>query len=116
MRLPIGFALAFVLLCTGCPSPHNTGGDGGGDSDVTRSTDAMNAVDVPASDTPGSDSGPRDVPGSDSGPLDVPMTPFDGSVPPVRCTAPALADVSHPTTTVGTGTPASCTAAILQAA
>jgi hypothetical protein len=40
----------------------------------------------------------------------------DAAVPVARCDAPALADVSTPTTTVGDGTAASCTAGALQAA
>ncbi|MFO0695282.1 MAG: right-handed parallel beta-helix repeat-containing protein [Polyangiales bacterium] len=43
-------------------------------------------------------------------------TTFDGGAPPAVCTAPALADVSSPTTVVGNGTPGSCTPAALQAA
>lgn len=49
-------------------------------------------------------------------PVDAAPTIFDGSVPPARCDAPPLADVSSPTATVGDGTPASCTAAALQTA
>ncbi len=45
------------------------------------------------------------------------MPAYDGTTPPATCTPPvALADVSSPTTVVGDGTPASCTAAALQAA
>ncbi|MCA9679676.1 MAG: right-handed parallel beta-helix repeat-containing protein, partial [Myxococcales bacterium] len=43
--------------------------------------------------------------------------PADAVVPPAAiCDAPGLADVSSPTAVVGDGTPASCTAAALQAA
>jgi hypothetical protein len=38
----------------------------------------------------------------------------DGGMPVARCDRPALRDVSSPTTVVGSGTPASCTAAALQ--
>lgn len=41
---------------------------------------------------------------------------YDGSVPAAVCSAPPLADVSAPTTVVGDGTAASCTAAALDAA
>jgi hypothetical protein len=47
---------------------------------------------------------------------DAAPTIFDGSVPPARCDAPALVDVSSPTRTVGDGTAASCTAEALQTA
>ena len=40
----------------------------------------------------------------------------DVGIPEARCDAPALADVSAPTATVGEGTPGSCTPAALQAA
>lgn len=56
------------------------------------------------------------TPHADTGPPDAAMTAFDGSTPPARCDAPALADVAHPTTTVGDGTAASCTEATLRAA
>jgi hypothetical protein len=42
--------------------------------------------------------------------------PGDASLPAARCDRPALSDVSSPTAVVGTGTPASCTAAALQQA
>ena len=46
-----------------------------------------------------------------------PPPPWDGVPPPATCPAPAtLRDVSSPTSVVGTGTAASCTAAALQAA
>jgi parallel beta-helix repeat protein len=40
----------------------------------------------------------------------------DVGVPEARCDAPPLSDISTPTTVIGDGTPASCTAAALQAA
>ncbi|HEY6036487.1 MAG TPA: right-handed parallel beta-helix repeat-containing protein [Kofleriaceae bacterium] len=43
-------------------------------------------------------------------------TTIDAAPPAATCTRPALVDTSAPTTTVGDGTPASCTAAALQAA
>lgn len=43
-------------------------------------------------------------------------SPFDGSTPSAVCDAPALYDVSAPTTVVGDGTPASCTEAALRTA
>lgn len=46
----------------------------------------------------------------------APKTIFDGDPPAAVCDAPALVDVSTPTTVVGTGTPESCTAAALAAA
>src|SRR5688572_3768840 len=45
-----------------------------------------------------------------------PGTTFDGGPPEAVCDAPALYDVSSPTTVVGDGTPASCTAEALQSA
>jgi len=44
------------------------------------------------------------------------MTTVDAVLPTATCNAPPLVDVSSPTTTVGDGTPASCTAAALQTA
>ena len=44
------------------------------------------------------------------------VAPGDGGVPAARCDRPALIDTSSPTTVVGDGSPASCTAAALQAA
>ena len=40
----------------------------------------------------------------------------DAAVPVARCNAPPLADVSTPTTVIGDGTAASCTAAAIQTA
>lgn len=68
-----------------------------------------------SSPSPTSDSG---TPPVDTGlPVDAAtvMGP-DAGPPAVRCTAPALADVSTPTTTVGDGTAASCTEAALRTA
>src|SRR4051812_33849381 len=48
--------------------------------------------------------------------VDAPGTTIDAAPPAATCTAPALADVSSPTQTVGDGTPASCTNAALQTA
>jgi hypothetical protein len=46
-----------------------------------------------------------------------PLPPYDGTTPPPTCAPPvSLRDVSSPTAVVGDGTPASCTAATLQAA
>ncbi len=59
------------------------------------------------------DSGPAE---DGRAPLDVRPTELDASVPPARCEALPLADVSSPTSVVGDGTPASCTAAALQTA
>jgi hypothetical protein len=59
----------------------------------------------------GGGGGGDDTPGGDGGMLDVP------TLPPAKCVAPVeLADVTTPTTVVGDGTPASCTAAALAAA
>lgn len=47
----------------------------------------------------------------------TPVTPTPAPPPPsVTCTAPGLYSVSNPTTIIGSGTPASCTQAALQAA
>jgi hypothetical protein len=68
---------------------------------------------APSDGGSGTDGGPP----VDLGPPDAAMTPFDGAVmPTATCTASMLADVSHPTQTVGDGTAASCTEAALRTA
>jgi len=88
-RFAVLAALAIFPLaaCSSSPKPASAG-----------------TPDGAAADAPG-DAGPRDT----AAPPDVPP-------PAVRCEAPALYDVSSPSATVGDGTPASCTAAALQAA
>jgi parallel beta-helix repeat protein len=54
--------------------------------------------------------------GGAAGDSDGGAGPGDGGMPVARCDRPALIDTSAPTTVVGDGTPASCTAAALQAA
>jgi len=80
---------AGMLALIGCG--HGDGNNTGGDGDVDADTDGEADTD---SGTDG-DSGPP---------------------PKAICDAPALFDVSSPTTVVGDGTPESCTATALQAA
>lgn len=69
--------------------------------------------------TDGGGTGDGGATSPDGGDVDA-GTPWDGGVPPLpaaKCVAPAaLVDVTTPTTVVGSGTPASCTEAVLRAA
>ncbi len=81
---------AFVVLAaiSGCSSP-TPAGDGG--------------PNAPDTNTPRPDTGP-------------PVMAPDAGPPPAHCDPTPLADVSHPTQTIGDGTAGSCTEAALRAA
>jgi hypothetical protein len=91
-----------LVFAVGCGSAAPSGS--------SSAPDAGDGATNPASDSgePASDAGGKPPPNVDA-----------GSVPPPSpvCTAPiSAADTSHPTTVVGTGTPSSCTEALLSAA
>jgi hypothetical protein len=104
MRIPLAVAATLLWACSSSSFPP-------------RSTDG-GAADGRATGGAGTGGAARDGGGgrADSGPPDLGTTPDDAGAPPARCDAPALYDVSSPAATVGSGSPASCTAAALQAA
>jgi hypothetical protein len=111
MRKASPVLLVVVAAACGSSGSSNTPGDGGAaqDSGFTGS-DAL---------APGSDGGskPDGATGGEAG-MPPPNVDGGGVMPPAAvCTAPIqAANVSNPTTVVGSGTAASCTEALLSAA
>jgi hypothetical protein len=103
VRCSVSFAAAIVsLVAVSC------------DDSVARNNDGSHGADVDAAVHLDARSDSHHDVGAHADKTRVDSTPV---VPPKAvCTAPALADVSKPTTTVGDGTPASCTSAALQTA
>lgn len=100
MRLSLALVLP-VFLYAGCGSSNGAGNPGTGGSNTTATG---GAVGTGGSGTTGSGGAAGAAPiGTGGGPCTIPS-------------AAAAADVSHPTTVVGTGTAASCTPAAVTAA
>ena len=100
MRLSLALVLP-VFLYAGCGSSNGAGTPGTGGSNTTATG---GAVGTGGSGTTGSGGAAGAAPiGTGGGPCTIPS-------------AAAAADVSHPTTVVGTGTAASCTPAAVTAA
>ncbi len=92
-------------------------GCGSSGAAASKSPDAGSGGDGAAAGPDGGGPAPDGASGGEAG---MPPPNVDGggvTPPPAVCTAPITAvDVSNPTTVVGTGTPASCTEALLSAA
>ena len=103
MRCALVVILATVAACS--PSEiAGTQADGGSDAGLPDGATLPDGAAAPDGSA-----------GSDAAATDT-GTSYDATPPPATCDAPALVDVSSPTSVVGDGTPGSCTAAALQAA
>jgi hypothetical protein len=112
-----------ITMAVGCGSSGSSGSssnseDGGQDSTSSSGSSSGGGDSAaPGSDSGSSSGGPRD---GSTGEAGMPPPNVDGggvTPPPAVCTAPIqAADVSHPTTVVGSGTASSCTEALLSAA
>ncbi len=116
IRLGGPFARLFVVaLAVGCGSSANksqtagSGGASGASGNGASGGSGSNGTSGP--------SGSGATSGGSGGEAGAPLPDGGVTPPPAVCTAPiGAADVSHPTTVVGTGTAASCTEALLSAA
>lgn len=96
------FTSATFLACSDGTSSNSSGNAGSGGSDTTASTGSGSNSSGQGGQTSGSSSGGSAGSGGSGGGM--------SNLPPVICTPPVgLADTSNPKTTVGTGTPDSCT-------
>lgn len=94
--------LALLAASTACGGDDSAADDAGNDADVRVEADAEAGSDADA---------PVEVETETGADTDADATP-----PPAICEEPDPYDVSSPTTVVGDGTPASCTAAALRSA
>ena len=103
----LGTALISLVAAAGCGGDGTSDGDGSGASAGAGGSGAHSGGAGAHAGAGGSGASGGTDSGGGGG---------TGGAPPAICDAPPLLDVSSPTTVVGSGTPASCTAAALQAA
>jgi hypothetical protein len=119
-------AVLFIVSCGSSSGSHgsaDSGGathEGGGGTSSEAGASRGEAGAKREAGTSQGEAGAKREAGTSRGEAGTPPPSVDASgvqAPPAICTAPiAAADVSHPTTVVGTGTAASCTESALSAA